>query len=126
MAALIEDIRTRLLASSDVATLIGTRLYALVMPESSAVPALVLSVISDVPNLSIDGTYASRAREARVQVDAYAKSYREARALAEAAAAVFGNLGEPDISAAPENAGTDLYDNEAQLYRVTADYSVYR
>lgn len=122
----LEAVRAELMLDSTLTALVSTRVYPQVMPEGDALPAVVLTVISDVPAVSMDGTHETRLRESRVQVDSYSKTHLQARAVAEAVAGVLGNLQRHDLSTVADNIGTDSYDDAAQVYRCTADYSVFR
>ena len=125
MATLLETLRTRLLADAPVAALVGTKVFPLVIPQGEQPPAVVLTVVSDVPATSLTGDPAELLREYRVQVDTYSKRYADAQQLAAAVGLVLGRLAEAELSANRESA-RDLYDDETQLYRVTADFFVWQ
>jgi hypothetical protein len=121
----LEAVRAELLADLTLQGLVGQRIYPLVMPQGSETPALVLTVISDIPENSFDGTAETRLREARVQIDSYAETYLQAHQLADAVLAIVGNLSRPDLSAVADDS-RDLYDDETELHRVSADFAVFR
>jgi hypothetical protein len=126
MTTFVELLRTQLIAAAGVTTLVGSspaRIYANRAPQGTATPFCVISVISDVPAASFTGVPAELLRQARVQIDAYAKTYLEAHAVADAVDLVVAALSSPDLSAIREN-GVDLYDDQAELHRVSADYFV--
>lgn len=127
MATVMEQVRAELIAASAVTDLVGQKVSPNKAPQGTEPPFLVLSVPDDVPSNSADGMVATRLRTARVQVDAYARTYLEAQAVAAAVAEVVGNLDEPSPElSAYEEARRDLYDDEAELHRVSMDFMVSR
>lgn len=62
-------------------TSVGGRISPQVMPQGSAKPALVYTVISDADEHSLEG--GSCAGIMRVQIDIYAKTYAEAKTIKE-------------------------------------------
>ncbi len=124
-----ESVRTELVGASEVTALVAERVHPSVMPQGSALPAVVFSIISDVPENSF--TSAASATQsiisvARLQVDCYAKTYIKAHEVAAAVDLVLSNLAgpTPKLSAWRENL-RDLYDNETQLHRVSLEFSVW-
>ena len=122
-----EAVYSALSADGTVSGLVGTRIYPNVMPEGSDLPAVVYSVISDVPENSFTGAYADRLRGARVQVDCYARpstaggAYRQAETLAEAVDACLTS----QLTCWRE-VSRDLYDDVTQYHRVSIDFAVWR
>lgn len=121
----LEAIREKLAADLPLAALVGTRIYPQVIKQGAATPAVVLTVVSEVPQNTFTGAPGSLLLSARVQVDAYAATYREAHAVADAVDAVIGALSSPSLSAYRDNK-QDLYDDETQQHRVSLDFSVWR
>lgn len=77
-----EALRTMLLGNASIAALVGTRVDWGLRPQSAALPAICLTVISDGPvNHTLDGPGPSRAR---VQVDCFGVSYASAKAVSRA------------------------------------------
>lgn len=118
----IETIRAELAANGTLTGLVGTRIYPQVLAQEATVPAIVLSVISEVPQNTLTGT-TERLRMSRVQVDCYAATYLGAHQVADAVDVVLSALMRHDLSAQRENF-QDIYDDAAQLHRVSADYLV--
>ena len=121
----LEAIRARLVAASSVTDLVNQRVYPQVMPQPPTLPAVVITVVAELPQNSFTGAAATRLLEARVQIDCYAKTYLEAHQVADAVDAVVADLNDVDLSATRESA-QDLYENETQLHRVLLDYLVWR
>lgn len=128
MATVLEMVRAQLLLYPSVTALVGTRIYPVVAPQQAVFPRVVLTKISDAPVSTYDGRIENCPRICRVQVDVYGRTYLEAHAVSRAIELVLGNLlGNAealygmDLTAVLENV-EDLYEDETQLHRVTADY----
>lgn len=119
----LEAIRTELLNASAVTALVASRIYPHKAPQGATVPFVVITTISSIPFNSMTGTSGTRLRSARVQVDSYAKTYLEVHQLADAVDTVIADLTRDDLSAVQESSA-DLYDDETELRRVSADYFV--
>lgn len=122
-------IHAKLVADPTVAGLVTdvkglVKVFPVVVIQQTAAPYVVFSVISDVPENTFDGTADEALRTARLQVDSYARGYVDAQTLAEAVTQVIANLNSPDLSAWRETS-RDLFDEEAQFHRVSADYIVF-
>lgn len=121
-----------LMADAPTTTLIGKRAYPNQLIEGTDLPALVYQVISNVPQHSLDGSYATRLRQVRVQLDAYARptfalggGYLQVQAIANAVIAALEAQASSSLSAWLESS-RDLFDNESQFHRVTMDFSIWR
>ena len=121
----LEAIRAELEANTAVLALVGTRIYPQAMPQGVTLPAVVITVVSEVPENSLTGTASTRLVQARAQVDCYAAKYLDAHQVAAAVDEVLANLMRSDLSAERMDS-RDLYDDEAGLHRVSADYSIWR
>lgn len=121
----IEAIRSELLLDATVESLVGSRIYPIIMAQSAAYPAVVMTVVSDFPANVLGGTATDRFSTVRLQVDSYADTYVEAHRLADAVDAVISALGRPELSAQREHARDD-FDVEEDKHRVIAEYSVWR
>lgn len=106
-------LRARLIAAVSVSALVGTRIYWDDRPQSSALPAILLTVISDIRGQLLGGW---DMLEARVQADVLALSFAEKKALKEAvievlAPAYSGNgiqfMRATEIAAVPRNERTE-------------------
>ena len=73
------DLRTRVMAAVPA---VGTRVYWGIRPQNSALPAIVLTTVSDQRSQHMKGFDAFQAK--RVQVDCYATTYAQATDLREA------------------------------------------
>ena len=82
----------RLEADAAVTAFVADRIYWLVRPQGSPLPALVLQVVSETRTQHLKGF--DDCFEARVQVAAQAEKYSVSRALAEAAVAALIDVAE--------------------------------
>lgn len=103
--------------NAGVAALVGTRIYPQVRPQADPLPALVYTVVDDIPAGSLAG-WTSGLSNARVQIDAYAKGYIAAETLADAVRTALATSTLP-------MSRRDGYEDETQLYRVSQDFSMW-
>lgn len=119
------ELRARLVADGTVAGLVGTRIYALILPQDPTLPAVTYQRISGPRLQSLDG--AAGRGMARIQIDSWAGEYLDAQAVAAAIRGslngFIGDLATLDVVCRLDNE-RDLYEDEARLYRVTQDYTV--
>jgi hypothetical protein len=130
-----EQLRTLLLADSTVSGLVGTRVYPGVMPEAlpnaqPTLPAIVYTVVDDVPQNALAEAASARLYNARVQMDCYARAtssggaYATAHQVAAAVQNVIGNLTDPALNSTAATR-RDLYDNTTTYHRVSMDFTVW-
>jgi hypothetical protein len=123
MASTVQAIRDELVANAAVIALVSDRIFPQVIPQGTSMPAVVITLISEIPITSFTGLQETNLKQARVQIDSYATTYLQAHEIATAIDLVVGNLSRADLSALRENM-QDLYEDETQLHRVSADYIV--
>jgi hypothetical protein len=121
MATVGETVRTALVGNVGVTALVVGRIFPNVIPQGVSMPAIRYLVVDDVPMNVLAGN-ASR-RSARVQIDAYAKKYLDAHAVADAVAGAVGTLSGPAVTAVVIDR-RDGYEDETELHRVSMDVSV--
>lgn len=71
MSDFFAALRARILADPDVAALVGTRVYPVIVPQDAASPYVRMQVISDPRREHLKGYVAMR--QSRVQVDCMAR-----------------------------------------------------
>ena len=113
----VQTVRNILIASSAVTDLVGQRIAPIQTAQNEALPNVVLTGISVVPQNHLNG--APSLDSNRVQVDIYAETYAEVRAVADACRNAL-------------EAGNCVMDNEfdgfepdVSEYRVTQDFLVW-
>ncbi len=114
-------------ASSDFSAIAADRLYPVLLPEESSLPAATYQRIStralyDLEN-RVDVT------QIRIQFDTWAERYTDAKSLMEAINGVIdnfaGELADGDrVFGIQLYSSNDLYENDARLYRVSNDYLI--
>ncbi|MFZ2738090.1 MAG: DUF3168 domain-containing protein [Burkholderiaceae bacterium] len=101
--------------------LAGGEVYALVAPQDARYPAIIYTPVDQAHVMALDGPNAMR--RARVQVDAYARTYLEALSLQDQVLQAL--LADTDKVADVRMSLTE-FEEEARLYRVSVDYTYFR
>ena len=101
-----------------VTSSVSTRIYPEVCPQQATLPVIVYSRVSNNPEYTLSGY--SDLENARIQVDTFAETYKEAKVVA-------GRV-KVAMDAATEYKAImvndmDEYDPELQVYRVIQDFS---
>lgn len=116
-----------LVGHAGVAQIAGTRVYPLLIPQNAAMPALAyrrVSTVSDEAHGSDPGLEA-----ARFQLDALARTYRDAIALRDAVRLALkgfkGLLGTVPVQAVLWLSSWDDYDEDLELFRQTMDIRIW-
>ena len=104
------DFFTAVTGDATIAAIIGTRLYPAIAPDNATFPAMVYSVISQVPNGSGGCTISL------LQVDCYAATYAVARSMRDGLVALANATGNWTYDAGP-----DLWEDDGQLYHKIVD-----
>lgn len=118
---------TALTSAAPVAALVAKRVFPDMLPQETQLPALVVTVISDVSESTLDGAQADALASARVQVDAYALTRAQARAVGEAVknAMDLRTAGVGGFDCWFASSG-NLFDDATQHYRIRMDFNVWR
>jgi hypothetical protein len=113
------DLRAYLLGQPDVATLIGTRMYPMRLPQGVTMPAVTYNRIFGTSEYGHDG--AAHLGRGRIQLDCWADTYEDMVNLAEACrVALTGYVGamgdNPNVVARAVNT-IDFSEPESKLWR---------
>jgi hypothetical protein len=126
MAELEEVLFTHLTGFAGLSALVAARVYPLLLPQVPTYPALTYQRI-DSPHEGVMGGATDIART-RVQVDSWAETYAEAKAVATQVRLALDNWESEAVSPAIINAAFDtdgdIYEEEVGIYRVRADYLI--
>lgn len=117
-----QHLRSLLLARTEVSALVGERVDWGLRPQGDPAPAICLTVIFDGPvDHSLDGPGISRAR---IQVDSFARSYGEAKAIGSAVRTMLDGYSDAVLTSCLLAGARDLQDGDADLrmHYVSADY----
>ena len=113
--------------SSGFQGIAGTRLYPVLLPEEPILPAATYQRISTKALYTLDDRV--NFTQVRLQIDTWAGTYSQAKDLHEAINGVLDNFS-GDLPDGTHVYGiqlftcNDLYESEARIYRVTADYMI--
>jgi hypothetical protein len=121
----IKAVRQVLTSSSAVTALMGQRFFPELLPQNVAMPAAVLTLVSDVPNDVLAPAPGSTLFNARVQVDVYDKDFDVAEGAAKAIRDALGAKRSSTFSATQVDR-RHFFERETNLYRVSLDFSVWR
>ena len=114
-------------ASPTFSTLCAGRIWALILPETAAFPAITYQRISETPDYTLDGP--GTFGEARLQIDCWsAASHSEASQIADAiASAIDGYTGTSagvSIHNVMRDNSQDFYEPNPKCYRRSVDYMI--
>lgn len=118
-------INAELSAVDGITAIVSTRIYPNKAPQGALAPFIVYSIVSEIPENSLNGLTATSTSESRVQLDCYSKRYLEAHQIALLVEETLSDINRSDFGAWKTNQ-RDLYDDEAGLHRVSIDMSVWR
>ncbi len=120
-------LRSQLVNDTDVAAIVGTRVYPVKMPLGYTLPCISYQRISSERYPFLDGP--SGRAIPRFQVDCYADTYSEVRDLAGKVRLALdgfkGTLGtESNVGGISIQSERDLWEDNTDVYRVTQDYLI--
>ncbi len=104
-----------------IKALANGEVYALVAPQDAQYPAIVYTPIVQEHIFGIDGPHGLQ--RIRVQVDTYARTFQDALALQDQ---VLEALLADKSTVADVRMGLAAFEEQARLYRVSADYTYHR
>lgn len=114
-----QSIYTALTTGSPLPTSANTRVFPVLIPkESNAYPAISYQRVTSTPVVSLQGS--SGLDNVRVQIDCWARTYKEVKALAAEVRLVMQSIG-----ALPAT-DVDDYEPETKLYRVIMDFTMWQ
>ena len=121
-------LRQLVTASQAVSTLIGARMYPLILPDQAAFPAVTYQVVSSMEEQTLDGP--TGIFTARVQVDAWSASYGETKAVAAAIRTLLDGFDGalPDGTVVANmwlaDSPADSFSPEPRLFRTQQDFKL--
>lgn len=122
-----EQIRSLLLNDSGVLSFAGTRINFGTHPQGQPLPAIVLNVVGDAEEYTLDGP--SGLSQARLQLDCYADGYGAAKGLSRAVRSLlsgYQNGAFQGVFHVGSRDGREGGSNEAERpYRVSMDFMVH-
>lgn len=119
-----------LLAHPGVAALVGDRIYPMRLPQRPTYPALTCQKVSGPRVTAKDGP--AGLAQARMQVSCWAKSYPDAKAVAEQVrralagfSGVMGGAGGVKVEMTQLENEVDMYEPETGIYHVPVDFVIW-
>jgi len=120
----LEDILT---ANSGVTALVAQRVYAMKMPQNPTYPLITYFRVSGPRVESMQG--ASGLASPRFQIDIWAKTYAETKAIARAVQLALegyrATVGTVPVQGILFDSDRDLYESTPELYRVSMDFVIW-
>ncbi|MBS5377548.1 DUF3168 domain-containing protein [Bilophila wadsworthia] len=104
-----------------LSVLVGNKVFALVIPQGTKLPCVTFQRLGGSPANTLSG--ASGLEEIDLQIDAWARDYDEAKAIAKAVRAAMPPSG-PQFSAHLIE-DQDLYEDGTNYFRVSMGYTVW-
>ncbi|MBG3876135.1 DUF3168 domain-containing protein [Desulfovibrio oxamicus] len=108
-----------LAADAGVAGIVSRRIFPLSAPKGAPLPFITYQRVSGAPEAVLDGD--APCERISIQIDAWAKTYGEAKRLAKAVRGVMAGA----EFAAELDEDRDLSDEEARVCRVSMDFIVW-
>lgn len=99
---------------------VSTRIYPLIVPQESAMPAITYARISGGQQNDLFGY--SNLENPRIQIDCWAKTYKEVKTIAENVHAV---LYADTTFKAILVSDMDFYESDVELYRESMDFKIW-
>jgi len=122
-----QGLYTLLAATSTIAAMVGTRIYPLILPEASVLPALTYQVVGGHSSATFDTAGMTRLR---MQFDCWGADYLDAITLRVALIAALngyqGLLSDgTNLQNAQQLQNVDFFDHEARYYRAMTEFYLY-
>ena len=123
-----QAIRAHLATNTSVASLVGSRIYPLRLPEGYALPALVYQVVASTEDAAHDAP--AGIVSVRLQLDAWGSRYGDVKAVRAAVRqALLGHCGAMGglayVAVPAVELELDLFEEETGLYRASMEYRVW-
>lgn len=116
-----EALRTRLIATANVQSIVSSRIYPVKMPDNPTFPAISMQMVSALHEESLSGS--SGLVGALLQLDCWAASINTAHDLAEkvrlALEGFRGTVASHDIQGITDWQTIDSFDDDTAIYRVS-------
>lgn len=112
--------------ASAFAAIAGTRLFPVLLPEESTLPAATYQRITTTRNYTTTGPVALN--RVRMQFDCWAETYSQVKQLQAVLLAILDDrsiYAGTDIDSITLITATDGYEQDARTYRVTLDFYAY-
>jgi hypothetical protein len=120
-------LREWLLTNSNIAAVVGTRIYPVILGQGATDPSIVYNLISELNDHHMEGP--SGLVMVRMQIDAYAQLHDDAAELAnlvkEALDGYSGLMGTVQVQGVFADTARTDYQSDPNLHRVSRDYLIH-
>lgn len=128
-----EGLIYKLLNTAGVSSLVGTRVYGRVLPQSASLPCITITRISTPRLHSHDTSGSAGTANPRIQIDAHATTYKAAKQITDAVRAAMNGFrgtitnGADSVVVQAALVDNELpdYDGETEIYRSQSDYIIW-
>lgn len=126
---MLAELRAHVLEDETVSGLVGARMYPTALPQNATFPAISYQLVSEIRTPTM--LHPDTLPEARVQIDAWGKTFAQAHAVAEALRECLdgfrGQMDSPGIYVGGifADTGRTFYESEPELHRVSRDYIIH-
>jgi len=124
---MIEAAIRSILIADDTVKALTTRVYPVALPQSPQYPLILYTKITGMRDHHLQGP--SGHAHPRFQIEAWAKTYTEAKTLADAIREALdgysGTAAGTKIGSCLIESEQDIYESEIEVYRVTSDWFIW-
>ena len=124
---MIEAAIRSILIADDTVKALTTRVYPVALPQSPTYPLILYTKITGMRDHHLQGP--SGHAHPRFQIEAWAKTYTEAKTLADAIREALdgysGTAAGTKIGSCLIESEQDIYESEIEVYRVTSDWFIW-
>ena len=121
-----EALRAYLLSKTEIAGIVGGRIYPVILPQDVVLPAISYQLITQPVELNVTGEYR---RSAYFQIDCWAKNYLDAVSLCDKVESALngysGSMGSVNAILAYISARRDMHDETVEEYRAAVDTTIW-
>lgn len=121
------ELRTHLLTESTITSLVGARIYPVLLPQAPTFPAMTYQRVSGSRVQSLTGP--SGMAHPRFQIDCWAQTYDGAKELAAAVMTELdgyrGTMGDTRVGGVIVYGDRDIYEPDVEIFRVTIDITIW-
>lgn len=117
------ELRTLLTGNAGVAALVSTRVYPVVLPQNTTMPAIVYQELRSDSLVQADGD--TGARRGRFMLSCWASSYGGTKSLAAAVLAAVNGVASGSLMRIAADAMRDDYDQETGMYRQIIELEIF-
>lgn len=116
----LDDVLTLLKGTATIDTIVGPRVYPLLLPEKSKLPAIVGTTLKTTPQNALDGYAGLDLQDVIIEI--LTLTYADAKRLRHAVRVALEATPTPALTCSDE---TEIYDDVVRVYRISQTYLVW-